>query len=220
MPTDIAKRLTAEAIGTMILVAVVVGSGIMAERMAGGNAAVALIGNTLATGAILYVLITIFGAISGAHFNPAVTLVFFTRGEIGLLLAGAYVLVQFASGVGGTMLAHAMFEVPLLQEATHMRASNGELLGEVVATFMLVAAILGAIRHAPNAVAPAVALTIVAGYWFTSSTSFANPAVALARGFTDSFSGIRLADVPLFVVAQIVGALLAASLARWLWAKE
>lgn len=220
MSGDTARRLVAEAIGTAILVAVVVGSGIMAERLAGGNAAVALIGNTAATGAILYVLILIFGPVSGAHFNPAVTLVFLTRGEIGLPMAAIYILVQLAAAVGGTMLAHAMFEVPLLQHATHMRASTGEMVGEVVATFMLVMAILGAIRHAPQAVAPVVALTIVAGYWFTSSTSFANPAVALARGFTDSFSGIRLVDVPWFVVAQMVGALVAAVLAKWLWAKS
>ena len=220
MSGDTARRLVAEAIGTTILVAVVVGSGIMAERLAGGNAAVALIGNTAATGAILYVLILIFGPVSGAHFNPAVTLVFLTRGEIGLPMAAIYILVQLAAAVGGTMLAHAMFEVPLFQHATHMRASTGEMVGEVVATFMLVMAILGAIRHAPQAVAPVVALTIVAGYWFTSSTSFANPAVALARGFTDSFSGIRLVDVPWFVAAQVAGALVAAVLAKWLWAKS
>tara|TARA_R110000868_G_scaffold398654_1_gene671963 strand:- start:1002 stop:1664 length:663 start_codon:yes stop_codon:yes gene_type:complete len=220
MSGDTARRLVAEAIGTAILVAVVVGSGIMAERLAGGNAAVALIGNTAATGAILYVLILIFGPVSGAHFNPAVTLVFFTRGEIGLSMATIYILVQLAAAVGGTILAHAMFEVPLLQHATHMRASTGEMVGEIVATFMLVMAILGAIRHAPQAVAPVVALTIVAGYWFTSSTSFANPAVALARGFTDSFSGIRLIDVPWFVAAQVAGALAAAALAKWLWAEK
>ena len=220
MSGDTARRLVAEAIGTAILVAVVVGSGIMAERLAGGNAAVALIGNTAATGAILYVLILIFGPVSGAHFNPAVTLVFLTRGEIGRPMAMIYILVQLAAAVGGTMLAHAMFEVPLFQHATHMRASTGEMVGEVVATFMLVMAILGAIRHAPQAVAPVVALTIVAGYWFTSSTSFANPAVALARGFTDSFSGIRLVDVPWFVAAQVAGALVAAVLAKWLWAKS
>jgi glycerol uptake facilitator-like aquaporin len=220
MPADALRRLLAEMLGTCLLVAAVIGSGIMAERLAGGNLAVALIGNTLATGAILYVLIVIFGPVSGAHFNPAVTFVFALRGEIAPLLAAIYVLVQFPGALAGTALAHFMFELPLIEHSAHVRAGAGVLAGEAVATFMLVAGILGALANAPKAVAPVVALTIVAGYWFTSSTSFANPAVALARAFTDSFSGIRLADVPGFMAAQIVGALIAAALSRWLWPIE
>lgn len=217
MPADTLRRLVAEALGTALLVASVIGSGIMAERLAGGNLAVALIGNTLATGAMLYVLITIFGPVSGAHFNPAVTLVFAVRGEIAPMAAVLYVLVQFPSAFLGTAAAHFMFDLPLIEHSMHVRAGAGQLAGEALATFMLVVGILGALANAPKAVAPVVALTIVGGYWFTSSTSFANPAVALARAFTDSFSGIRLVDVPGFMVAQIAGALVAAAFSGWLW---
>jgi glycerol uptake facilitator-like aquaporin len=217
MPVDTLRRLAAEAVGTCILVATVIGSGIMAEGLSGGNLAVALIGNTLATGAMLYVLIVIFGPVSGAHFNPAVTLVFALRGEIKPVLATLYVLVQFSAALLGTLVAHAMFGLPLIEHSMHVRAGIGQWTGEAVATFMLVAGILGALANAPKAVAPVVALTIVAGYWFTSSTSFANPAVALARAFTDSFSGIRLADVPGFMIGEVVGALVAAAFAGWLW---
>lgn len=211
------SRLAAEALGTCLLVATVVGSGIMAERLAGGNAAVALLGNTLATSAMLFVLIEIFGPVSGAHFNPAVTLVFFIRREIGAALAALYVAVQFLAAASGTVLAHLMFEVPLLEASQHARAGFGQSAGEFVATFALVMAILGALAKAPSRLASIVALTIAGGYWFTSSTSFANPAVALARSLTDSFSGIRIADVPAFVAAEIAGALCAALLARWLF---
>nr|RAV94485.1 aquaporin family protein [Aerococcus urinae] len=217
MPVDALRRLAAEAVGTCILVATVIGSGVMAEGLAGGNLAVALIGNTLATGAMLYVLIVIFGPISGAHFNPAVTFVFALRGEIKPVLATLYVLVQFSAALLGTLLAHAMFGLPLIEQSMHVRAGIGQWTGEAVATFMLVIGILGALASAPKSVAPVVALTITAGYWFTSSTSFANPAVALARAFTDSFSGIRLADVPGFMIGEVVGALVAAVFAGWLW---
>ena len=218
MTTSAASRLAAEALGTCLLVATVVGSGIMAERLAGGNAAVALLGNTLATSAMLFVLIEIFGPVSGAHFNPAVTLVFFMRREIGAALAALYVAVQFLAALSGTALAHLMFELPLLEASRHARAGFGQSAGEFVATFALVTALLGALSKAPSKVASIVALTIAGGYWFTSSTSFANPAVALARAFTDSFSGIRIADVPGFIAAEIAGALCAALLARWLFA--
>ncbi|HEX7776113.1 MAG TPA: MIP/aquaporin family protein [Parvibaculum sp.] len=220
MPVETSRRLAAEALGTCLLVASVIGSGIMAEQLAGGNLAVALIGNTLATGAMLYVLITVLGPVSGAHFNPAVTLVFALRGEIAPGLAALYMLVQFPAALLGTGLAHDMFALPLIEHSAHMRAGAGQLAGEAVATFMLVAGILGALANAPKAVPSVVALTIVGGYWFTSSTSFANPAVALARAFTDSFSGIRLTDVPGFMLAQIAGAIVAAVVSGWLWRRS
>lgn len=207
----LARRLLAEALGTGLLVATVVGSGIMAERLAGGNVAIALLGNTIPTGAILVVIITIFGPVSGAHFNPAVTLVFAAHGQIQLRDALPYIVVQCAGGVAGTLVAHLMFDLTPLVIGTQMRGGAAPWLAEAVATFSLVLAILGGIRHAPTAVPWLVGLTITAAYWFTASTSFANPAVTLARGFTTSFSGIALADVPGFVVAQLVGAALAAS---------
>jgi glycerol uptake facilitator-like aquaporin len=199
------QRLFAEALGTGLLVAAVVGSGIMAERLAGGNMAVALLGNTLATGAILYVLITALGPVSGAHFNPVVSAVFALRREIGWGEAAAYMAVQAAGGAGGTLLAHAMFELPLAQVSTHARSGSGQWLAEAVATFTLVLAILGTLRARPAAVPVAVALAIVAGYWFTASTSFANPAVTLARALSDTFAGIAPRDVPGFALAQAVG---------------
>lgn len=213
------RGLAAEALGTCLLVATVVGSGIMAERLAGGNAAVALLGNTLATSAMLFVLIEILGPLSGAHFNPAVTLVFLMRREIGRALALGYVAVQVVGALSGTLLAHRMFDMPLVEASHHVRAGFGQTLGELVASFALVLAILGTLAKDPRRVPAVVALTIAGGYWFTSSTSFANPAVALARAFTDSFSGIRLADVPAFVAAEIAGALLAGLAAQWLFAK-
>jgi glycerol uptake facilitator-like aquaporin len=216
MPVDISRRLVAEALGSCLLVASVIGSGIMAEQLAGGNAAVALLGNTLATGAMLFVLITIFAPLSGAHFNPAVSFIFWLRGELALSLAAFYIVMQFAGALLGAALAHFMFDLPLVQHGAHMRAGMGQLAGEGVATFMLIAAILGAQLHARHSIALVVALTIVAGYWFTSSTSFANPAVTLARAFTDSFSGIRLIDAPGFMAAQIIGALVALVVMSWL----
>lgn len=207
MSASPAQRLFAEALGTGLLVAAVVGSGIMAERLAGGNMAVALLGNTLATGAILYVLITTLGPVSGAHLNPVVSAVFALRREIGWGLAVAYGAAQFVGGVGGAMLAHAMFELPLVQVSGQARTGAGQWLAEAVATFTLVLAILGTLRARPDAVPVAVALAIVAGYWFTASTSFANPAVTLARALSDSFSGIAPRDVPGFALAQAAGGL-------------
>ena len=215
-PVTVSRRLVAEALGTLLLVATVVGSGIMAERLAGGNMAVALLGNTLATGAILFVLITALGPVSGAHFNPAVTLVFALRRNLGWGTAAGFVLVQILGAIGGTMLAHAMFEVPLIQVSTHARSGPAQWLSEAVATFALVFTILATLRARPDAVALAVALVIVAGYWFTASTSFANPAVTIARSLTDSFSGIAPNDVAAFILAQIAGALLGRLVADWL----
>ena len=210
------KRLVAEALGTALLLAVVVGSGIMGERLAGGNDGIALLGNTLATGAGLVVLILVFGPVSGAHLNPAVTLVFWLRRELGARDALLYVLVQFGGGLLGVMLAHAMFSEPLLMQGVKVRAGGGQWLGEFVAAFGLLAAILGCLRSRPQAVPYAVGLFITAGYWFTSSTSFANPAVTLARSFTDSFAGIALSNAPGFILAQLLGAVAAFGLFRWL----
>lgn len=204
------RPLAAEVLGTALLVAAVVGSGIMAETLT-ADTAVALLANTLATGAALVVLITLFGPVSGAHFNPAVTLVMTLRGEIAPALALAYVLAQCVGGVAGTCLAHAMFELPIVQASTHLRSGPAQWLAEGVASFALLLTILGGLRARPEALPWLVALTIVAGYWFTASTSFANPAVTLARAFTDTFSGIRPADVPAFVAAQIAGALAGAA---------
>lgn len=212
------RQLAAEALGTALLLATVVGSGIMGERLAGGNVALALLGNTLATGAILVVLILIFGPVSGAHFNPAVTLAMRLRGEIGGRLALGFVAAQVAGGLFGTLIAHAMFDLPLLQAASTVRSGPGQWLSEFVATFGLVATILGTLRARPAAVAYAVGLFITAGYWFTASTSFANPAVTLARCLTDSFSGIRAGDAPAFIAAQVLGAAAAAALCGWLFA--
>ncbi len=213
---DLHRRLVAEALGTAFLLAIVVGSGIMGERLAGGNTAIALLGNTLATGAGLAVLILIFGPLSGAHFNPAVTLAFWMRREIGARAAALYVVVQVVSAGIGVGCAHFMFGEPLLELSTTVRSGPGVWLAEVVAAFGLVATILGCLRTRPELVAFAVGLYISAGYWFTSSTSFANPAVTLGRAFTDTFSGIAPGGVPAFVVAQLLGATLATRLFAWL----
>jgi glycerol uptake facilitator-like aquaporin len=213
----IARRLLAEALGTGLLVAAVVGSGIMAERLAGGNQALALLGNTIPTGAILVVLITILGPVSGAHFNPAVTVGFALRGTFAWRDVGGYVLAQCAGGVGGTVAAHLMFGLAPVAIGTTARSGAAQWFAEAVATFTLLLAILGGIRHAPRAVPWLVGLTITATYWFTASTSFANPAVTLARGFTTTFSGIALNHVPGFVVAQMLGMAAALVLARGLW---
>ena len=210
------RMLGAEALGTLLLVATVVGSGIMAERLAGGNDAVALLGNTLATGAILYVLITALGPISGAHFNPAVSAVFALRREIAPAAALAYAAVQIAGGIAGTLLAHAMFAEPLIQFSTHARTGGAQWLSEAIATFALVFTILMTLRARPEAVPIAVALVITAGYWFTASTSFANPAVTIARSLTDSFSGIAPSDALPFIAAQLAGALIGWLAAGWL----
>ena len=214
------RKLLGEAIGSLLLFATVVGSGIMAERLAGGNVAVALLGNTLATGAILYVLITMLGPVSGAQFNPAVTLVMRLRGECCWRGAALVVLAQVAAGVLGVWLAHAMFDLSILQVSTKSRTGMGQWLGEFVATFGLVLTILGTLRHKPDAVPVSVALYIVAGYWFTSSTSFANPAITLARSLSDSFAGIAPADVPGFIAAQLAGAIAAHGLAKLMFADD
>lgn len=207
------QRIAAEAMGTALLVATVVGSGIMAETHAGGNLAVALLANTIATGAILYVLITALGPVSGAHFNPAVSAVFAFRREISWSVALAFTVAQIAGGIGGTILAHAMFEQPLIQLSGHARTGPAQWLSEAVATFALVITILGTLRARPDAVPVSVALVIVAAYWFTASTSFANPAVTIARAFSDTFAGIAPGDAPAFVAAQFLGAALAAIVA-------
>ena len=213
------RRLLAESLGTAILVATVVGSGIMAERLAGGNVALALLGNTIPTGAILVVLIAILGPISGAHFNPAVTLVFAGRGEMPWPDVLPYIVAQCAGAVAGTAIAHLMFDLAPLTIGTTARSGMGQWFGEAVATFTLLLAILGGLRHAPQAVPWLVGLTITAAYWFTSSTSFANPAVTLARGFTTTFAGIAMNHVPGFVVAQLIGAGAAALVSLMMFAR-
>lgn len=216
------QMIAAEAIGSALLLATVVGSGIMAETLAQGNLAVALLANTIATGAILYVLIVALGPISGAHFNPAVTLVFALRKEVPPPLAGAYVVAQLAGTVAGAVLAHAMFDLPLLQWSDHARSGPSQWLSEIVATFALVLTILGTLRVRPEAVPVSVALVIVAAYWFTASTSFANPAVTLARSLSNTFAGIAPADAPAFIVAQLAGAVLGLLVAERLfgWRRE
>lgn len=212
----LARRLSAEAIGTAILVATVVGSGIMADRLAGGNQAVALLANTLATGAILVVIITILGPVSGAHFNPAVTLVFAARDGAWRDVV-PYILAQCAGGIGGTVLAHLMFDLAPIAIGTTARSGPSQWLAEAVATFTLILTILGGLRFSPPAVPWLVGLVITAAYWFTASTSFANPAVTLARGFTATFAGIAIAHVPAFVVAQLIGAACGAAAAAALF---
>jgi glycerol uptake facilitator-like aquaporin len=199
------RRLVAEGVGTAILVATVVGSGIMAERLAGGNQAIALLGNTIPTGAILVVIITILGPISGAHFNPAVTLVFAAR-ERRWEEVTPYILSQCVGGIGGTMLAHLMFDLAPIAIGTTPRSGPSQWLAEAVATFVLVLTILGGLRFSSSSVPWLVGLVITAAYWFTASTSFANPAVTLARGFTTTFAGIAIRHVPAFIVAQLIGA--------------
>lgn len=213
---DPKRRLLAELIGTLFLLATVVGSGIMGETLAQGNDGIALLGNTVATGAILAVLILIFGPVSGAHFNPAVTLAFLLRRDIAPGMAMAYVGVQLAGGLLGVWLAHVMFGEPAFTASLNARTGPGVWVGEFLATFGLVATILGCLRFRPEAVPYAVGLFISAGYWFTSSTSFANPAVTMARSLTDTFSGIRPEDAPLFIVMQLLGAVVAAAVMGWL----
>ncbi|MCA6114329.1 aquaporin family protein [Bradyrhizobium sp. WSM 1738] len=212
---DLPRRLAAEALGTALLVATVVGSGIMAETLT-KDVALALLGNTLPTGAILVVLITILGPVSGAHFNPAVSLVFALRRELTPRDTLAYVLAQIAGGIAGTMIAHAMFALPLIDVSLKMRTGGAQWLAEAVAAFGLVATILGGIRFNIVAVPWLVGLYITAAYWFTASTSFANPAVAIARSMTNTFSGIRPADLPGFIIAETSGALVALLFMGWL----
>jgi len=212
--------LTAEFTGSAFLLATVIGSGIMAQNLAGGNTAIALLGNTVATGAILVVLILIFGPVSGAHFNPAVTLSFRLRGEIGTSDTALYILAQIAGALAGMLAAHFMFELPLVQSSTHIRAGAAQFGSEIIATFGLLATIIGCVRHRPEAVPYAVGLYITAAYWFTASTSFANPAVTIARSFSDTFSGIRPEDAPLFIAAQLTGAALASIVFGWLFSDK
>jgi glycerol uptake facilitator-like aquaporin len=219
MAYDLKRRLAAECLGTLLLVATVVGSGIMAEGLT-RDTAVALLGNTLPTGAILIVLITLFGPISGAHFNPAVSVVFALRREMPVSEAASYAVAQVVGAIAGTLAAHAMFAMPLIQASTKVRSGGAQWFSEGVATFGLLVVILVGIRTARASVAWLVGLYIVAAYWFTASTSFANPAVAIARSLTDTFSGIRPVDLPGFIVAQFAGALLGLALAAWLLAPD
>lgn len=216
MTADVARRLTAEAIGTAMLLAAVVGSGIMAERLAGGNVAIALLANTMATAAALVALILTFGPISGAHFNPAVSIADASQGGLRWPDVPAYVAVQIAGAVAGVWAAHLMFGEQLFMLSMRERSGFARMFSEFVATFGLVSVIWGCSRRRPDAVAFAVAAYIAAAYWFTASTSFANPAVTLARSLTDTFAGILPADVPGFVVAQLAGASAATLLFRWL----
>ncbi|KQY91487.1 MIP family channel protein [Caulobacter sp. Root1455] len=213
---SLSRRLAAEALGSALLLAVVIGSGVMGERLSGGNVAIALLGNTLATGAGLVVLITVFGPISGAHFNPAVTLVALLRRDIKAQQALLYAVAQIVGAVAGVWLAHAMFAEPILQVSTKLRDGPAQMLAETVATFGLVATILGVVRFRPDFTAVAVGLYITAAYWFTASTSFANPAVTVARSLSNTFAGIAPASAPAFILAQFVGALTAALTFGWL----
>lgn len=209
MPADLPPlrcRLAAEGIGCFFLFAAVIGSGVMAEGLAGGNTAVALLDNTLATGAMLFVLITMIGPVSGAHLNPAVTLVMAARRALPWRHATPYIALQLAGGLIGAWAAHVMFDLPILQLSDKARSGFGQWTGEVVATFGLILTIIGTVRHRPDWVAPSVALYITAAYWFTSSTGFANPAITVVRSLTDSFAVIAPRDVPLFVAGQLLGA--------------
>jgi glycerol uptake facilitator-like aquaporin len=212
------RRLVAECLGTMILLATVVGSGIMAERLAGGNVALALLANALATGAVLVVLITVFAPLSGAHFNPAVTLYFALRRDIGWPQAAAYIPVQIIAAMAGVCLAHAMFDMPVLEVSSHLRDGPAQWLAEFTATFGLILTIAGGIRFAPATIPMLVGLYITAAYWFTASTSFANPAVTLARAMTESFAGIAPSSAPGFIAAQLAATIAAACTLPWLFA--
>jgi glycerol uptake facilitator-like aquaporin len=209
--------MTAEGLGSFFLFATVIGSGIMADHLSGGNNAIALLGNTLATGAMLFVLITMLGPISGAHMNPAVSLVAASRGELRWADAAFYIATQLVFGIIGAWAAHLMFDLPTLQLSVKARAGLGQWTAEAIATFGLILTILGTVRHRQAWVPASVALYITAAYWFTSSTSFANPAITIARSLSNTFAGIAPHDVPLFIVAQLTGAALAALTARWLF---
>jgi len=210
------RKLLAEWLGTFSLLATVVGSGIMAERLAGGNIAIALLGNTIPTGSILVVLIMVFGPISGAHFNPAVTLAFAIRREIAMRDSVLYVLAQILGGISGVLIAHVMFDNLLIDPSTTVRAGLGQWVGEFVATFGLIGTILGCLKARPEATPFAVGLYITAAYWFTSSTSFANPAVTIARGFSNTFAGIQPENISAFIAVQLIAALLATVFFNWL----
>lgn len=209
MSAAIGRRLLAEALGSFLLSGTVIGSGVLASRIAGGNEAVALLGNTVATAAMLFVIVTALAPISGAHFNPAVSLVMLLRREIGVGAAVLYFVAQIVGCVAGALIAHAMFELPLIQIATHDRSGAAQMLSEGVASFALLFCILSVSRSRPEATPGAVALVIAAGYWWTPSTSFANPAITIARALSDTFAGIRPANAPAFMAAQFAGALMA-----------
>ena len=212
----VSRKTVAELIGTALLLATVVGSGIMGERLSEGNAAVALLANSIATGAGLYVLIVVLSPISGAHFNPVVTAVSTFRGDLSKRLCGLYMSAQFCGAISGVVAAHAMFGLPILQVSKHSRPTAGEGLGEVMATFGLVLVILLLSRFKANAIPASVAAFITSAYWFTSSTSFANPAVTVARSMTDTFAGISPDSIALFIGGQLIGATAATFLARWM----
>lgn len=214
------RPLTAEALGTALLVATVIGSGIMAERLSGGNTGLALLANTIATGAILVVLITIFGPVSGAHFNPVVSLVMALRRALPWPRLAPYILAQIAGGAVGAILANLMFDLPPVTLSDTVRGGTGQLISEMVATIALFGAILGGLAFAQHAIPWLVGLTITAAYWFTASTSFANPAVTLARTLSDTFAGIAPGSVPGFLAAQLAGALIGAALWGWLFAPQ
>ena len=217
MTPNLARRLAAEALGTAFLLATIVGSGIMAQRLAGGNVALALLGNTIPTGAMLVVLILIFGPVSGAHMNPAVSLAMTLRGQLDARALGAYIGAQIVGAIFGVLAAHAMFDLPLFQISSNVRAGAGQWFAESVATFGLLLTIFGCGARAPLATPYAVGLYITAAYWFTASTSFANPAVTIARALSDTFAGIAPSGVLAFIAAQLVGMLAAVALAPWLW---
>jgi glycerol uptake facilitator-like aquaporin len=217
MAPDLAKRLAGEALGTAFLLATVIGSGVMASKLAGGNAALALLCNTIPTGAILVVMILTLGPVSGAHFNPAVSLAFAFRNDLPWIQAALYIAMQIAGGIVGVWAAHIMFELPIWQLSTTVRTGWGQWIAEAVAAFGLLLTIFGCLERTPAATPYAVGLYITAAYWFTASTSFANPAVTIARAFSDTFAGIAPAGILAFILAQVVGAFIAVVLAGWLW---
>jgi glycerol uptake facilitator-like aquaporin len=219
MPS-LGRRIFSEWLGTAFLLATVVGSGIMAQKLAGGNVALALLGNTIPTGCILVVLILIFGPLSGAHFNPAVTLAFASRGELPWSNAGAYIAAQILGAIAGVWAAHLMFELPLWQFSTTARTGAAQWFAESIATFGLLLTIFGCAARTPAAVPYAVGLYITAAYWFTASTSFANPAVTVARSFSDTFAGIAPSGVIAFIAAQLLGMAMAVVVSNWLWVNE
>ena len=214
--SQLPKQLAAEFVGTALLLAAVVGSGIMGERLSGGNAAIALLANAIATGAVLYALIAALAPVSGAHFNPLVTLSQVMLGKMEARPASAYVVTQIVVALAGLLIAHWMFELPAFSPSHHARSGSGQLLSEIVATFGLLLVILNCSSHKPESIPAAVALYITAAYWFTASTSFANPVVTIARSMTDTFSGIRPMDAPGFIGAQFIGAILAVLFHRWM----
>ena len=214
------QRTFCEWLGTAFLLAAVVGSGIMAQKLAGGNVALALLCNTLPTGAILVVLILVFGPLSGAHFNPAVSIAFALRGKVRWSTTAIFIVAQILGAVGGVWMAHLMFDLPLWQLSATTRTGPGQWLAEAVATFGLVLTILGCMARTPASVPYAVGLYITSAYWFTASTSFANPAVTIARSLSDTFAGIAPSGVAAFIVAQLAGMLTAVGLSQWLWANE